>query len=109
MNGGFTGSERDRLLVQIVAAYAEGQLRYGRAVQLLDEVESNALLGEAPVPPNVEMFQVPQDFHPVDEDGKPHMSPGGISEVARRDACPREDPSGRSRRATVPRWRRRTM
>ena len=58
-NDGFTGSEHDRLLVQLVAAYAEGQVRYGRAVRLLDEVESNALQGKAPVPPNIEVFQVP--------------------------------------------------
>ena len=54
----------------MVAAYAEGQVRYGRAVRLLDEVESNALQGKAAVPPNIEVFQVPQDFQPVDEDGK---------------------------------------
>ena len=33
--GGLTGSERDGLLVKLVAAYAEGQVRYGRAVRLL--------------------------------------------------------------------------
>ena len=56
-NGGYTGSEQDRLLVQPVAAYAEGQVRYGRAVLLLEEVESNALQGKAAVPSNMEVWR----------------------------------------------------
>ncbi len=87
----------------MVAAYAEGQVRYGRAVQLLDEVEANALQGKAPVPPNIDVFQVPQDFQPVDEDGKP-FDPGWYFWRLAEGRLP--VPSGRSRRGTVPRRRR---
>ena len=43
--------------MQMLAAYAEGHLRYGRAVCLLGEVESNALEGKGPVPPNMEVWR----------------------------------------------------